>query len=100
MKRLCPRQGRGIVLLFALAAGWPGSASAKEGKRARAGAGQGVELGLFVGVHTISDDTKLARTTETEPLTGEMYSVNTTPGSGVPLGLRLGFRLAPEVAIE
>jgi len=69
-------------------------------RKARAGSTQGVELGVFLGVHEFSKFTQLARTVETEPLTNDMYTVNTTPGGGVPLGVRLGFRLAPRVAFE
>src|SRR5687767_525129 len=98
-----PRPGRGVALVVALAVAASASTAAAEPrkkKRARAGAGQGVELGVFLGVHTVSDDTKLARVTETDPITGDSSSANTTPGAGVPLGLRVGFRLAPEAMIE
>ncbi len=86
---------------------WAGRAGAQErgAPRARvtevrAGNTNGVEFGLFLGAHGFSPDTTLGRITLLDPLTGEAESINTTPGTGVPLGLRLGFRFEPRVALE
>jgi len=66
----------------------------------RAGEMQGVEFGVFLGIHGFSADTTLGSTVLTDPLSGEIISTNTTPDTGIPLGVRVGFRLDPRFAIE
>lgn len=66
----------------------------------RAGEMQGVELGVYLGIHGFSADTTLGRVVLTDPLSGEVISTNTTPDTSIPLGLRVGFRLDPRFAIE
>jgi outer membrane protein OmpA-like peptidoglycan-associated protein len=66
----------------------------------RAGEMQGVEFGVFLGIHGFSADSTLGRVVLTDPLSGEIVSTNTTPDTGIPLGLRVGFRLDPRFAIE
>jgi OOP family OmpA-OmpF porin len=80
----------GVAMLLPDRAGAQALADgAKPGAAARSK--RSTELGVFVGVHTIASDTNLVRL-ENMP--------NSTPTTGVPLGLRLGFSVHEHIGID